>query len=217
MHKIITAIGLSLASPSMAAEAAAPIETLPAAHLEVAQDVIDLVWPVGTFQRVMDTSMETMMDQIMDGAMNWTVGEAAALGGEEAGVEDADKSLRDVIRESDPHFEERMKLSMGVFTKEMTGILVTMEPQIRETMTRLYAKRFTSTELQDLRTFFSTPSGRRYASEAVTMMQDPDFVAASMGFQPLLLEKMPEIIKKMDAATAHLPPPPKANRGEARP
>jgi hypothetical protein len=38
---------------------------------------------------------------------------------------------------------------------------------------------------------------------------DKELMQASFGMMPKIMEAMPAIMKKVEAATAHLPPPPK--------
>ena len=46
-----------------------------------------------------------------------------------------------------------------------------------DAMSRAYARRFTVEQMAELRTFFTTPTGRAYMAQATTIMSDPDIAA----------------------------------------
>ena len=50
-------------------------------------------------------------------------------------------------------------------------------PGMVPAMAAAYARRFTVAQMQDIRTFFETSTGRVYLQEAFTMMSDPDVQA----------------------------------------
>ena len=56
---------------------------------------------------------------------------------------------------------------------------------------------------------FATPVGGRYASDSMLLAMEPEMVSAMTKFVPDFMKAMPGIMKKVEKATAHLPPPPK--------
>jgi hypothetical protein len=210
MRYFITALCLSCAAPALAAaHTDTPVAAAPAANVEAAEAMMDILWPLGTFKKMMDSTLDAISEQTLATGFGMTVGQAAAISGEKMEGPEAEQTLLEAIKKEDPHFEERMKISMDVFNGEMTLLLSEMEPDIRRAIANVYASRFTIPELKEMRVFFETPTGRKYAVETLTLMQDPQVMAASQAFQPKLLELMPALVKKIEAATAHLPPPPK--------
>lgn len=208
MRLIIAALALAAAAPALAQTAAAPPAPVAAdpARMAAAKQVIELVWPLGSLKRIMEGSMAAMREQGMKAAMGLKLGDMLDDKGK-AAVGEA--TVGDMAKAADPHFEERLRITNDVMMREMVTLMAREEPAMRTAMVGVYARRFTTAELGDMRRFFETPTGRKYAAEALTMMQDPELVAAMQGMLPRLMGEMPAIIKKVEAATAHLPPPPK--------
>lgn len=193
-----------------AAPAAAKDKPDPA-RLAAARPVIDKLWPLGTYRKMMDRTLDMMLDGMLAGMFDMKASDIAAMGGAEAKAAEklGDTSLRELARANDPHFDERMRISMTVMMREMGGLMTAVEPQVREAMSAAYARRFTLAQLGDIDRFFSTPTGRIYASESLMLMTDPEMMKAMQAFTPELMKAMPAIMQKVQAATAHLPPPPK--------
>ncbi len=168
-----------------------PIEP---ARRAAAQRVIDAIWPLGTYGRVMKRSM--------DGAMSMMTGDL--IGG-----------LTESARAKDPYFDERMRLTMGVMAEEMAKLMTKYEPGIRAGLADAYGRHFDLAQLNDLDRFFATPTGKLYASESMVMMTDPALMKRMQAFLPDMMAAMPDIIKHMQQATAHLPPPPRSATDDA--
>lgn len=181
------------------------------ARLAAARPVIDKLWPLGTYRKMMDRTLDMMLDGMLASMFNMKASDLARIGGAES--EDADKlgdaSMKDMAKANDPHFEERMKITMTVMMKEMGDLMTDVEPQVRDAMSAAYARRFTLEQLADIHRFFSTPTGGIYASESLLLMTDPEMMKAMQAFTPELMKAMPGIMKKVQVETAHLPPPPK--------
>lgn len=206
------ALALAAASPALAQQAGSapapvPVATDPA-RLAAAQRTIDMVWPIGTLKRVMKTNMDAVMDMAMSSTLGMSAGTLANMGGAELPAGQKDESLGELAVKADPHFKERFRITMGVMSDGMSAVMTGMEPEMRAAMAGAYARRFTTAELNDMNAFFATPSGRRYASESVTIMQDAELMRAMQALHPRLMGAMPGIIDKVKTATAHLPPAP---------
>jgi len=91
-----------------------------------------------------------------------------------------------------------------------------MEPRIRAALARTFARKFTLRQLDDLNAFFATPSGSVFAREYLMTFMDQEMMQEMMSFTPELMKALPEIMKKAEAATAHLPPPPKPETSETK-
>lgn len=187
------------------------------ARLAAARPVIDKLWPLGTYKKMMDRTLDAMMDSMLASMFDMKASDLAAMGGANASEARklGDASLNDLARAGDPHFEERMRITMQVMMGEMTTLMTKVEPDVRQAMATAYARRFTLAQLGDIDRFFATPTGRIYAGESLLLMSDPEMIKAMQAFTPELMKAMPGIIEKTKQATAHLPLPPKKQAAEA--
>lgn len=205
----IAAIGL-IALPPVAAEAQTPATTgtvLPpvdSARVAAAKPVIDQIWPLGTYARLMHATMDQAVNGMLAGMYDMT---PAQLGVDaKANPAVAQQSLRQRAREQDPAFDERMRITMRVMTDGIADLMTQVEPEVRQAMAQAYARRFTVTQLDDLHRFFDTPTGRTYASESMMLMASPEMMKAMQAFVPKMIQAMPAIMAKVQDATKHLPP-----------
>lgn len=189
--------------------ALAPVDPL---RLAAARPVIDRIWPLGTYARIMHGAMDQMMQSTMGSMYDMRADELGEMAGGDAKVSAAlkGKTMGDLMKAEDPAYKERMKISMDVMMGEMTRIMSDVEPDVREAMAHAYARRFTVEQLGDLDHFFATPTGAAYASESVTLMMGPDMMQAMQAFAPRLMKQMPAIMAKVQEATKGLPPLKKA-------
>jgi hypothetical protein len=223
MKHLIILAAILLAAPAVAepgapsAEAAATAPVDPA-RLALARTTVDHFWPLGTYERMMNGSMEQMMDQMVASMSDMTMGDMTApYGGSEAiGTEMAGKTLREVMAKADPHFQERFSIMNRVVMSSMIPIMNRLEPGIREGMARVYARKFTAEQLADMNRFFATPTGRVYASESMMLFVDPEIMSLIGKFAPEWAKEMPSIMQRVKEATAHLPPPARPSRGKRR-
>lgn len=208
----LAVLGQSLAAQAPAGPASASVDP---ARISAASEVVDKLWPLGTYRRMMDGTLSKMMDQIMASMFNMPAEDLAGIaGGSAEGTNAAGgKSMGEVATEADPHFRERMKLSMDTMMREMIPLMEKMEPQVRKSLSAIYARNYTTTQLGEMNAFFSTPTGQIYARNSMLVFMDPEMVSAMQGFVPELMKAMPGIVKKVEAATAHLPPPPSRRTG----
>jgi hypothetical protein len=198
----------AFAETAKTAEAATPIDP---ARLKAAENVVIKLVPPGTYQRIMKDMMDSMAGSIMDQILGMDAATMAAMAGEEAKQEGADRTLQQLASEKDPHFRERMDIMMKVMFTEMGVMMAELEPEVRTALSNIYAKKYTLAELNDIGTFFATPSGASFAGNFMSTFTDKEMIQASFGMMPKIMEAMPAIMQKVEAATAHLPPPPKAS------
>lgn len=210
-----SALALMLASPAIAssekaaANAPAKASEIAPEALTAARPVIDKVWPLGTYRRMMDGTLSKMMDNMMGSMFDMKAGDfmnSVDASGKLA-KETGDASMGEIAEKADPHFRERMRLSMDVMMKELIPLMERIEPGIREDMARVYARKFTVSQLNDMNSFFSTPSGSAFAGQSMLVFMEPEILNSMQSFVPDMLKAMPEIMKKAEAATAHLPKP----------
>lgn len=211
---MVAAIGLCLlASVPASAQTAPAVQQADPAALAAAAPVIDKIWPLGTYRRMMDGTMSKMMDQIMASMFDMRAADMAGMAGaDRKAVEKVgDASVGELASKADPYFKERVRLTMNAMTTEMIPLFDKIEPQVRESLKKIYARRFTVEQLGEMNAFFSTPTGKAYAEQAMLVYMDPEMVQAMQSFAPEIMKAMPGIMKKAEEATKHLPPPPKSD------
>lgn len=206
---IPTAVHAQVAAPAATA-AAAPLPEVDSARLAAARPVIDRVWPLGTYARIMHAMMDQIMQSTMASMYDMPMDQFASAAGVDAKAAGAlnGKTMGQMMAEEDPAYRERMDRTMKVMTVEMTRMMTEIEPDVREAMARAYARRFTVAQLGDLDRFFQTPTGAIYANESLMLMMGPDMMQAMQAFVPRMMHEMPAIIAKVTEATKDLPPIP---------
>lgn len=206
------ALTLSLPAAAQDAEQKAgnsePAATDPA-RLDAARVTVDYLFPLGTYERMMKGTMDQLMDSILTQTFDRPVAETMkGYGLEDKTLDElGDSSFNDIMKQHDPHFEERMKISTRVMMDEMTDLMTRMEPSLRDALTRIYARKFTVPQLAEMNAFFATDTGSAFARDYMMVFVDPEMMESMMGMVPEMMQSMPAIMKKVEAATAHLPPP----------
>lgn len=203
------AAAIASATPGRAAE---PVQTVSAApvtdpaRIAAARQTVDHVFPLGTYARLMNGTLDKMMDSIMDSTMKLPLKQLAGISG--VNTEDlGEASMAEIMEIYDPAFKQRMQVSTRTMMSEMIPLMTQVEPDIREGLTQAYAGRYTATQLTELNAFFATPTGKIYAADSYLIMMSPEVMAKMQGFVPKLMEQMPAIVEKVKAASAGLPEP----------
>lgn len=213
MNKMIlltAAVAAVSGAPLAAQTAPAPVPaTAPAdpARRAAALPVIDQIWPLGTYERIMRAAMDQVMSVTMANMYDMPIDEFAKAIDPKAPVAPSGKTFRQILAEDDPYFEERMRRTMKVMTDEMVALMTEVEPDVRAALADSYARRFTVAQLGELHAFFATPTGQIYARESMLLMLGPDMMKAMQAFIPRMMQRMPSILQKVEAATKDLPPP----------
>jgi hypothetical protein len=206
--------GLALAQPVAAQDAASATQAAPdAARLAAAKVTIDYILPVGTYSKMFGGSFNQLMDQVTDSLTNVPIADLVRSTG--LPQEDVAKlgraTVADVMEIMDPAYKERQQATMQAMIPAMNKMMTSMEPAMREALADAYARRFTLEQLNDMNRFFATPSGSVYASNSMSIMMDPEVVGRVSKDTPKMLQEflaqMPEIEKRVQAATANLPKP----------
>lgn len=199
-----------LAMPVSVIAQSAEITSPDPARLKLAEQVAGRLIPPGTYQKL----MKDMADQMADGMLEQMMGMDAATLAKAAGDNAKDvegKSLGELASAADPHFKERTDIMMKVMFDEMGKLMSAMEPTARSALAKVYARKYDVRQLTDLNSFFATSSGNAFAADFYATFSDKDMIGAMMGEMPKMIEAMPAIMKKVEEATAHLPPPPKTD------
>lgn len=208
-------LGVALACAAMPLPVVAQTPVQPAAEaidpsrLSAARKVVEKVFPLGTYKRMMGGTMNTLMDSIMGGAMDIPVAQIAAMGGLDAGQvkELGDAKLSDIMAIYDPHFRERTQIGMRAMMDAMGAMMGGFEPRMQAGLTRAYARKFNAAQLGELDAFFATPTGSVYAAESMMLYMDPEVMREMQALMPDLMKHMPDLIKVTTEATKHLPAP----------
>jgi hypothetical protein len=211
------ALAASLASgacPAGAQQAATAAPVVDSARTTAAQAVVDKVFPAGTYRKMMTGTMDKMMGSMSDQMLNIPVSDLARLGGfpEEKLKSIKPATLKQMMLIIDPSFQKRMDAMVPVMMGMMVDMMDKMEPDVRAGVVETYANHFTTPQLIELDRFFSTPTGNAYAAQSMLVYTDPAVMERMQKMTPRIVAMMPDMIKKMQAATAAFPPIPKDNK-----
>lgn len=193
MKALLLAAALLGATPALAQAPVAPAALQPVdpARLALAEKTVVVLVPEGVYLRLMQKQFPVMMDAML------------------ANMDVAMPGGRDKARAADPAFDERLRIMTRVMGEEMGPLMARMEPSLRIGMARALARRFDTRQLADLNAFFATPSGKAFGEQFISLFADPEIMGEMMKAMPMMMQEMPRIMKKVEAATAHLPKPPK--------
>lgn len=177
-------------------------------RLAAAKITVDYLFPLGTYERMMKGTMDQMMDSIISQSFDRPMAETMkGFGVDDSALDEmGDASINDMMQERDPHFKERMQISTKVMTNEMVDLMTAMEPALRETLANIYARKFTADQLAEMNAFFATDTGSAFAHDYMMVFVDPEMMQSMMSVVPEMMQAMPAIMKKVEEATAHLPP-----------
>lgn len=203
---------LALPGPAAFAQTAPSAQAAPAAdpvRLAAAKEVVGKVLPQGIYKRVLGTTMNSMMDSMMGSMGKLPMREIMRMTGisEEDAKSLGEGTIDEVMEIYDPHWQERMQLTMHAMTDAMSDLMASMEPRIREALTRAYAREFTLAELQDMARFFASPAGARYANKSMELFMDPEMMKTMTEALPEIMKQMPAIFERATNATKDLPKP----------
>ena len=221
---LVSALALGVSQPALAQDPAPDFSALSSAMGEMfkaepltaeqqarvpqAEEVVAQLFPAGTYRKMMDQMMGPMMDGIMGSIQNVPLADLARLGGvdESALAAMGDAKLGELSAILDPAYEERNRIMGQVSVDMVTRLMDRIEPGYRAGLARAYASRFTVAELAELKQFFATPTGARYAAESMLIYADPQVMSAMNEMMPAMFEMMPGMMEEMTSKTAHLPP-----------
>lgn len=200
---------ISLTTQSYAQAVAAEATPVDPARLKLAQGIAGQLIPPGTYQKIMKDVSEQMASTMIEQMMGMDAAAMMGTAGGDAANDTEGKSVGELATAADPHFKERMDITMKVMFDEMGKLMADMEPVARDALSKVYARRYSEQQLADMNAFFATPSGSAFAADFMATFSDPEMMQAMMGQMPKIVEALPEIMKKVETATAHLPPLPK--------
>ncbi len=157
----------------------APTTPVDPARLTAARALMDQLMPPATRDQMMRSIMTAMMQN-----MTRTFAQNAEL----ATALDKEPGARAV-------FDRFMERQMTTSTNDLIANL----PGMLDAMARAYARRFTLAQLNDMATFFATPTGQIYLTQAPTIMADPDVGAWMNGLMTRSMQRVPDELAKLKA------------------
>lgn len=186
-----------------------PAQAIDPARLQAAQRTVDLIFPEGTYARMMKESLDAVLGPVFESVGSLPVHELARMTGmaPDSLTELGDGKVSEVMAIYDPVFRQRMEGGMRAMMDRMTVIMGKIEPDIRVGLTRAYASRFDAAQLGELNRFFATPTGKLYAEQSMMIFLDPEVMQTMQKLMPVMIQEMPAIEAAAKAATANLPPP----------
>ena len=215
----IALLAAAIASPVIAAPAANAPAAVDPAQQALAARVAASLWPDGTYGRMIDSMFggkDGLTDMFLDmrpAELMGTFAEAMAEEGKPPATKERKEmpspTIREMLTAEDPHFDERMRIMVQVLGDEVRRIAKPIEPKFRAGLSKSIARRFTRAQLEPIAAFLETEPGRAYAAQSMTMFIDKDVMLAMIQSLPAMIKEMPAAFKKVEAATAHLPKPPK--------
>lgn len=214
MKHLLLLAAAALSSPALAqeaptAQAGAVAPAADPARVAAAQAVVDQLFPSGTYARIMNGTMDTIMKSAMASVGDLPLKDLAGIGGvpEEQLKQMGDGKLKEMLAILDPAFDQRMEATMRAMMPELTRLMTQFEPGIREGLTMAYARRFTPDQLTEMGRFFSTPTGALYASESMVIFMDPEVMNRMMAMMPEMAKQMPAVMGTVEQAISSLPKP----------
>lgn len=207
MKRILTTLAFAAsmaACPAHAQDAGAPVAP---AQIAAAKPVVEKLFPVGTYRKLMGGTMTRLMDSMIGPALDMPVADIARMSGvAQDKVAAMDKAtMGQVMAILDPHFRDRMRVGMNAMMGAMAEVMTGYEPRIRDALTRAYARRFSASQLGELNAFFATPTGGTYAAESMSLFMDPEIMAEMQAVMPDMIKQMPKLVGVMGEATKDMP------------
>jgi hypothetical protein len=207
IRTLAVSICIALATPALAQTAPVNEQAKPdSARRAIAVQVVEQIWPLGTYRRMMDGTMSKMMDSMMQSMFDMKASDMARVADPTGKHKTGDQTMGQVAEAADPNFRERFKITMDTMMSEMIPLFEKAEPGIRDSLANVYARDFTAAQLEDMNRFFNTPTGKVYGKHWMMTFVDPEMMKNMQSFAPELMKAMPDIMKKVEKATAHLPP-----------
>lgn len=198
MKRMMIGTLLAIAAPSIALAQTAPTTAIDAVRQAAADRAVAALVPDGIYARMMRDQFPAMMDAMTSQMMG--------MRPEDFGQPTDGKTMAETMREADPAFEERAKITTRVMSQEMGSVMARMEPRVRAGLGRAFARKFTVQQLNDMNAFFISPSGKAFADEYLALFADPEMMTEMTAMAPEMMKAMPVMMEKVEAATAHLPP-----------
>lgn len=201
------ALAQTASAPQAVADAPGDASPIDPARLAAATQTADFVFPAGTYARMMDRTLNGMMKPMMDSVGRIPLRDLAAMtGADEAQLARiGEGKLEEVMAILDPAYKERMTIGVPAMVKAMQGMITEFEPTMKGGLARAYARRFDAGQLAELNAFFSTPTGKLFAENSMLVFTDPEIMNTMQAMVPMMMKRMPAIVKSMETEMARFP------------
>ena len=151
------ALAISIATPAFAQKTLpviADASSIDPVRLSAAHDLLEVIIPPVTREKMIESMITSMMGNLSQSIFK--------------------NPEMKVALETDPRASTVLQ---RFFTRQQENSLAIMKedfPGMIDAMAHAYARRFTIIQLADMQKFFETPTGRIYAEQSATIMNDPD-------------------------------------------
>ncbi|WP_374407015.1 hypothetical protein [Pelagerythrobacter sp.] len=189
--------------------ASEPLSPEQEARVPLATEVVALLFPPGTYAKMINETMAPMFDTMFGAAAPLSrLALAEVLGVDGARLSALDESeLTQALEIVDPAHEQRAEIT-GAAMLDVTGELMNeVEPAYREGLAHAYAARFETADLEALKQFFATSVGGRYAEQSFLVYSDPKVMSAMTQVMPRVIELVPQMMERMAESMEALPEP----------
>ena len=161
-------------------------ETIDPVRVAAARTLLDVVMPPTKRDGMIDSMMKGMMANLSQMMVNSPKMKAAYEGDPRAGA---------VFQR---FFARQQQSTVAMLKENFPGMV--------DAMARAYARRFTTAQMSEMRTFFETPTGRLYIDQATTIVSDPDVAAWQRDLMTKSMARIPADVDAMMAEIKALPP-----------
>jgi hypothetical protein len=170
--------GVALVAIPFSARAETPetISAPTAERLASAAQLMAAMMPPEQREAMVEQMITAMMANILPSIKNSLEKQAALSNPELRGVFD-----RFIVRQQE--------LAISQLKAEM--------PKLVEAMSRAYARRFTTAQMDEMHSFFRTPTGQIYVRESMSIMSDPDVAEWQRDSMTKSMDKLPEELKAL--------------------
>ena len=117
-----------------------------------------------------------------------------------------DKTLEGMIAGEDEHFAERVSIVRGVLRERMPAISSAFDAPVRDALAKIFAQKFSDSELAEIGAFADTPAGAKFARTYLVAQFEPAYYGGIMQAVPSLVPQAMPLFEDIKARTAHLPP-----------
>lgn len=171
------------------------------AQLALAQQTTTALIPAGSLEKMVDNLYGKLFKGLMDefgGTSDLMLSIKTGVESEKIATLD-EKSKLAAANLFDPYRQQREDQITKIVKPLISEALGDMEVPMRNGLARAYARKFTAQQLGEMNTFFTTPTGKAYASEWMALQADPELMLAMIKAVPPLVNKFmdrgPEIEK----------------------
>lgn len=171
------------------------------AQLALAQQTTTALIPAGSLEKMVDNLYGKLFKGLMDefgGTSDLMLSIKTGVESEKIATLD-EKSKLAAANLFDPYRQQREDQINKIVKPLISEALGDLEGPMRNGLAHAYARKFNAQQLGEMNAFFTTPTGKAYASEWMALQADPELMLAMIKAVPPLVNKFidrgPEIEK----------------------